>query len=119
MAERSGVGIVLILALLLVGLLFVVPMFGMTMWGPMMMMGRGMMGGWGYPTGIGWGFMFAGMFVPFLFIVLLVVGAYFLLAPRKQTSEADTALSILNERYAKGELTREQYIEMKQHLSKK
>lgn len=118
MAQRSGIGVVLVLVLLLIGLLFIVPMFGMTMWGPMMM-GRGMMGGWAYPTRIGWGFMFAGILIPFLFIVLLVVGAYLLLARREQPSEVGTALNILNERYAKGEITKEQYLEMKQHLTKK
>lgn len=81
MAERSSVGIVVVVGLLFVGLLFLFSMFGMGMWGPMM--GRGMMGGWGYPFGMGWGFMLAGMLIPFLFIVLLVVGAYLLLAPRR------------------------------------
>ncbi len=114
MAERSSVGIVIVLALLLIGLLFVLPMLGMSM-----MMGRGMMGGWGYPAGAGWGFMFAGMLIPFLFIVLLIVGAYFLLTRREQTGETERALSILNERYAKGEIAKEQYLEMKEHLAKK
>jgi hypothetical protein len=43
MAERSGYRLLLILGLLLVGLLVIVPLFGMFMWAPMMM-GRGMMG---------------------------------------------------------------------------
>ena len=114
MAERSSVGIVIVLALLLIGLLFVLPMLGMSM-----MMGGGMMGGWGYPAGVGWGFMFAGMLIPFLFIVLLIVGAYFLLTRREQTGETERALSILNERYVKGEVAKEQYLEMKEHLAKK
>jgi hypothetical protein len=81
MTQRTGFGIVLVLAVLLVGLLFLIPMFGMAMWGPMMM-GGGMMGGWGYPARMGWGFMFAGMLIPLGFIVLLIVGAYLLLTQK-------------------------------------
>ena len=117
MAERSSVGVVVVLALLLVGLLFIIPIVGMGLWGPMM--GCGMMGGWGYPGGIGWGFTFVGMLIPFLFIILVVVGAYFLLAHRGETGESQRALTVLNERYAKGEITKEQYLEMKEHLAKK
>jgi len=83
------------------------------------MMGGGMMGGWGYPGGFGWGFMFIGWLIPLLFVVLVVVGAYFLLAHRGVTGESERALTILNERYAKGEITKEQYLEMKQHLTRK
>jgi putative membrane protein len=117
LAERSVVGVVIVLALLLIGLFFVLPMLGMGM-----MISRGMMGGWGAwgcPTGVGWGFMFAGMLILFLFIALLIVGAYFLLAHREHAGDNEKALSILNERYAKGELTEKQYVEMKEHLTKK
>ena len=115
----------LLLVLLLVGVLFVVPMLGMFMWTPMM--GEGMMGrwrfpdgyGWGYPTGMRWGFMFAGMLIPLAFIGLLIVGAYFLLTHREHPGDNEKALSILNERYAKGELTEKQYLEMKERLTKK
>jgi len=117
MAQRSSFGIVL-LVILLIGLLIAVPMFGMIKWGPMMM-GGGMMGGWGYPTGMRWGFMLAGMLIPLGFIVLLIVGAYFLLTPRGATAEIENALKILDERYAKGELTKAQYLEMKDNITKK
>ncbi len=83
------------------------------------MMGRGMMGGWGYPYGMGWGFMLAGMLIPLLFIVLIIVGAYLWLTSRKEPVEGDKALAILDERYAKGEITKEQYLEMKANLTKK
>ena len=117
MAERSVVGVVIVLALLLIGLLFVLPMLGMSM-----MMSRGMMGGWdawGYPTRVGWGFMLAGILISLLFIALLIIGAYFLLTHRAHAGDNEKALSILNERYAKGELTEKQYLEMKEHLTKK
>jgi len=126
MAERSGYRLVLILGLLLVGLLVIVPLLGMSMWAPMMM-GRGMMGawgcpfgsGWGYAGGMGWGAMIIGVPLLLFFIVLLIAGAYLLLTPRGPSSDSDAALKILNERYAKGEITAEQYVQMKQELSKK
>lgn len=83
------------------------------MWGPMMM------GGWGYPAGMGRGFMFAGMPILLFFIVLIAVGAYLLLMHRGEAGVSEKALAILNERYAKGEITREQYLETKQQLTSK
>jgi len=124
MAERSGYRLLLILGLLLVALLVIVPLFGMFMWGPMMMRG-GMMGvsgcplGWGYSGGMRWGAMIIGVPLLLLFLALLIAGAYLLLAPRGSGTDSDTALKILDERYAKGEITKEQYTEMKQQLSKK
>jgi putative membrane protein len=116
-SERS-VTVVVVVVLLLVGLFFILPMFGM--FGPRMMGGGGMMGGWGYPYGMGWGFAFAGMLIPLLFVILVVVGAYFFLSGRRgEPAESEKAISILSERYAKGEITKEQYLEMKEHLTKK
>ena len=125
MAQKSISGMALLLVLLLVGVLFVVPMLGMFMWGPMM--GGGMMGGWGapdgygwgYPTGMRWGFMFIGMLIPLAFIGLLIVGTYLLLKPQVKSAGSEDALRILDERYAKGEITNEQYSEMKKNLSDK
>ena len=124
MAQKSNSGMALLLVLLLVGVLFVVPMLGMFMWQPMM--GGGMMDGWGapdgygwgYPTGMRWGFMFIGMLIPLAFIGLLIVGTYLLLKPRVESAGSEDALRILDERYAKGEITSEQYSEMKKILSK-
>jgi putative membrane protein len=110
---------------LLIGVLFVLPMLGMFMLGPMMT-GGGMMGGWTYPGGYGWahsgmraGFLFAGMLIPLVFILLLIVGAYYLLTSRGEKAESESALRILDERYAKGEITKEQYLETKEQLTKK
>jgi putative membrane protein len=91
------------------------------------MMGWGMMGGWGAPNGYGWGyptglrrgFMLVGMLIPLALIGLLIVGAYLLLKFRVESTGSENALKILDERYAKGEITGEQYSETKQNLSKK
>lgn len=125
MTERSGMAAILVLAVLLLGALLIVPLFGMTMWGPMMR--GGMMGGWscpigagcGNPTSSGWGFMFAAVLIPLVFIGILAVGVYFLLTSRSSADGSQAALKILDERYAKGEISKEQYLEMKQHLTKK
>jgi putative membrane protein len=118
MNGRSGIAVIAALVLLLIGLLVILPMSGMWMWGSVMTR-RGMMGGWGYPYGAGWGFMFVGMLIPLIFVILVVVGAYLWFTSRKEPPESDRAVAILNERYAKGEITKEQYLEMKEHLTKK
>jgi len=125
MAQKSNSGITVLLVLLLIGVLFLVPMLDMFMWAPMM--GGGMMGGWGapdgygwsYPIGMRWGFMAVAMLIPLAFIGLLIVGAYLLLKPRVESAESEDALKILDGRYAKGEITSQQYSEIKQNLSKK
>jgi len=125
MAQKSISGIALLLVLLLIGVLFIVPMLGMFMWAPMM--GGRMMGGWGvsegyswgYPTGTRWGFMIVGILVPLAFIGLLIAGAYVLLRSRGEPAGSDSALRILDERYAKGEITNEQYSKTKKDLSEK
>jgi len=80
-----------------------------------------MMGGWG-PRMMGWGMMGFGrpfMFlVPIAFILLIILGGYYLLSGRGFTTsyaESD-ALRILKERYARGEITAEQYAKMKKDL---
>jgi len=118
MAHRSGLGIAMVLVVLLIGLLFAVSMFGMIYWGPTMM-GGGMIGGCGYPLGAGWGVMLTGMLIPLGFLILLIIGAYFLLMPRTEAAGNEGALAILDERFAKGEITKTQYLEMKEHLTKK
>lgn len=102
----------LVLAILLLGLLG----GGMISWG---MMGSGMMGnGWGF--GPWWGSLFM------LFFWALVLGGGVLLIlwlarlgrPSAAGPDAgsDRALAILRERYARGELTPEQYEQMRGHL---
>lgn len=73
-------------------------------------MGPGMMG-------YGFGWMGFGMIFWILIIVLIL---YFLFRRTEEPirSEKERALNILKERYAKGEITKEQYLEMKKEIEK-
>jgi putative membrane protein len=81
-------------------------------WNPFMFgMGMGMMG-------FGWGSMFL---IPLGFLVLIGLGVYcfvteFARTNRSASSQNQRPLEILRERYAKGDITREQYLEMKEEL---
>ncbi len=110
-----------IVALVVVGILILLPLLG----------GMGMMGGYGMGPGMmngpwsggrwGWGggmHLFGG-----LFWVLILVGIVLLItsATRRQGApspgSAEAPLDILKRRLAKGEITREQYDELKKELS--
>jgi len=81
-------------------------------------MGSGMMGGWG----MGW---FGGIFM-IVFWVLVIVGLIFLIKWLVQTTRNDSqpgrsgssrALDILHERYARGDIDRQEFEEKKKDLS--
>lgn len=112
MATRENSIVVLLLAL--VALALSVSLFfwgfGSPYGGPYGMMG-GMMG-------YGWGFMFL---IPLAFLLLVGVGIYYLVTTFTRTSRpsfrrGERALEILRERYARGEITREEYVKMKEQL---
>lgn len=71
--------------------------------------GRGMM--WGFP---------GGMFMMFLLVLLVAVVAYVLLKRQGESRPVEvpreTPLEIVKRRYAKGEITKEEYEEMKKEL---
>ena len=74
---------------------------------------------WGGMEGVGWGWLGLGFLHMALFWILVVLGIVVLakwLAGSGPATSADRALEILKERYAKGELTREQYEQMKRDL---
>ncbi len=93
------------------------------LWGGMMMggmMGPWMMGGWG-----GWGVganPWLGVVTMIFWVLILagiglvVVWALRHVGPRETTGSGPRALDILKERYARGELTREQYEQMRRDL---
>ncbi len=74
---------------------------------------------WGWGRGMIGGFP-GGMFMMFLLILLGAVVVYLLLKKQGESRPAelsrDTPLEILKRRYAKGEITKEQFDEMKKDL---
>ena len=72
---------------------------------------NGMMGSWG------WGGVITGAIALILLIVILFF-VFKTLARKPIGSSSDTALDILRKRYAKGELTQEEYKSMLDHLKK-
>ena len=84
------------------------------MWG----LGGGYMSGMMSMMGYGWGFM---VLIPIVFLVLIAFGAYYLVTGSTETSRSASnrggrALEILKERYAKGEITKAQFLTMKREL---
>ncbi len=104
MSSRD-LGIVLLVVL---GALVLVPVLMMSMWGGWGMMGPGMMGRWG--SGAGFGF---GLLVLLLFIggIVLIVLAFIRKEPR-----GEEPLELLKRRLATGEITMEQFDELRQAL---
>ncbi|MBO3842778.1 MAG: SHOCT domain-containing protein [Candidatus Brockarchaeota archaeon] len=83
-----------------------------------MLMWGGYTHGMMYMMGYGWWFM---LLIPIAFLVLIAIGAYYLITELSRRSSSGTErverpLEILKERYAKGEITREQYLKMKEDL---
>jgi len=78
--------------------------------------------GFGMMDGYGYGMMeYGGMFFGLLFWIIIIVLAYFLiksLIDKNKTSsfEGKSALDITKERYAKGEITKEELEEIKKNL---
>ncbi len=101
-------------------ILALVPLIGMCSgpYGPMRDgyggygMGPGMMGGYGYGYG--------GMLVGILFLILLGVAIYFIVQNVRSKNDIGQAkeshLDILKKRYAKGEITKEDFDRMKSEL---
>jgi putative membrane protein len=78
--------------------------------------GNGMMGNYGYGM-MGYGGMFFGV----LFWIIIIALAYFLIKSliaqsRTRSGEGKSALDIAKERYAKGEITKEEFEEIKGRL---
>ncbi len=76
---------------------------------------------WSGFEGMGWGWMGLGILQMLLFWVLVILGIVVLVKwlvarPHSSPGGAGRALHILKERYAKGELTREQFEQMKREI---
>ena len=71
-------------------------------------------GDYGWGMGVGWLFMI-------FFWALVILGLVYLgklVAERGARSEKESALDILKKRYAKGEITKEEYERMKDDIKK-
>lgn len=107
---------VLITIAIVLGVLFLLPAFLMAGMFPF----GGMMGGWGGPGFAGgWGLWWL---FPLVFWGAIITGIVFLVRAASQGSAGspsqggETALDILKKRYARGEVTREEFEEMKRDL---
>ncbi len=65
---------------------------------------------WG--MGVGW-FIFAGI----LFITVWIIARFVYPGTRTREGDEESALNILKERYARGEIGREEYLEKKKTIS--
>ncbi len=112
--------LVLIVAIVVLGLLILVPMLVMAaMMGGMGMMDGGMMGG-----GMMNGGMMGGMGMMLLFFLLVLAGIALLatwavrrLGSSRSGPSTDEALQILRARYARGEISREEFEERRAVLT--
>lgn len=107
-----------IVVLVILGVVVLLPVLGMSFWGggmmgPGGMMGRGMMGEWGPRAGLFGGF-------GLLFLLLVIAGVVLIVSglTRKETKGAapDEPLQILRARLARGEISKEQFEELKEAL---
>ncbi len=74
---------------------------------------------WGYDGNWGWGMLFGGMWMLLFWagVILLVVWAINRLTHHPGTGPAETPLEIAKRRLAAGEITPEQFQEIRRHLS--
>lgn len=70
--------------------------------------------------GDGWPMMhygYGGWFMSLLFVIVIVIAFYLIMQSHRDRTVWETPLEILKKRYAKGEITKEEYDRMKQDLS--
>lgn len=110
-----GIVLIVVLAVLLLG---GVGMMGLSGFG---MMGPGMMGGYG--NQFGFGFSPLGAILSLVFWALIIGGVVWLViwlarnaGETASAARPDSAIEILKARYARGEITKEQFAEMKKNL---
>jgi putative membrane protein len=113
-----GLAVVIGLGLLAAGFLFARSGWGMFGYGPGMMDGNF---GWGMMTGFGYG----GVLSILLWIVVIGLGVWLIVSlvshtnhqPLSNPPALESPLDILKKRYARGEITKEQFDEMRRDLS--
>jgi putative membrane protein len=60
---------------------------------------------------------YGGWFMWLILVMVVAIAVYFIVQAQRGGSVRETPLEILKKRYAKGEITKEQYDRMKQDLS--
>ncbi|MBS7623399.1 SHOCT domain-containing protein [Candidatus Bathyarchaeota archaeon] len=73
--------------------------------------------GYGYGYGFNWLWVLLRIILAVVFLALIAFGIYYLAGGGRRVA-SDRPLEILKERYAKGEITKEEYERMRQELSK-
>jgi len=118
----KNIGIVIGVILIIVLVVLLIGGAGMMLgYGRFGMMGRGMMGGYASP--LGFGFHLVGILLSVLFWALVIGGGVWLIVKLARGGSfapsvpAQAPLDILKMRYAKGEITKEQFQQMKQDLA--
>jgi putative membrane protein len=72
--------------------------------------------GWGYGPHMGFGGIFMGLFWVAVIIAIVYLVRYFVKTPAGYRGSGETAMDILKKRYARGEITKEEFERMKQDL---
>jgi putative membrane protein len=115
--EKDSGWIIILIIVLVIALLGPFMFMG-GMMGPSMMggwhMGQGMMG-YGYGYGFNWIAAVLQIILFVVFLGLIVFGVYYFIGGRRLKS-SERSLDILKERYAKGEISKEDYDKMKKEL---
>jgi len=80
---------------------------------------NGSMSGWGHMMGYGW---YGGMFTWIILIIVVVIIVYLFLNRSRSVKPSDgstkeSAMDILKKRYAKGEITKEDFDKLKKDIS--
>jgi len=77
-------------------------------------------GGWGPMMHYGFGYGYGGMFMWIVFLIVLGFLVYFIVQSRQGkgplSTQQESPVDILKKRYAKGEITREEFERMKKDL---
>jgi putative membrane protein len=113
--------LIVVLVLLLFGGVGMMGLGGFGMMGPGMMGGYGGYGMHGFGTSFGVGYTSVGAILALVFWALIIAGVVLLVAwlfrsSGAATPAANSAMELLKARYAKGEITKEQFDAIKRDL---
>ena len=74
---------------------------------------------WDMPIGMGWGWLFGGLWMVIFWGGLIAVSVWGIskLTRRNDSSPKESPLDLAKERYAKGEITRKEFDQLKKDLA--